>query len=57
MNKNNNLNKKTAKKEILSPEVKEQLAELYAMLEDRYGPGFADSVMRPYLAAYDQTWQ
>lgn len=55
MFKNSNLINKTEKREILSAEVKEQLNELYGMLEARYGEGFADSIMRPYLALYEQS--
>jgi len=55
MYKNNALTKEAVKREILSPEVKERLNELHALLEDRYGAGFADSIMRPYIALYEQS--
>jgi len=54
MIKNRHLNKNQAKREILSPEVKEQLDGLYVMLEERYGQGFADSIMKPYMALRDK---
>jgi hypothetical protein len=55
MIKNNALSKKDVKQEILSPEVKERLNELHILLEERYGAGFADSIMRPYIALYEQS--
>jgi hypothetical protein len=55
MFKNNALSKKDVKQEILSPEVKERLNELHILLEERYGAGFADSIMRPYIALYEQS--
>jgi hypothetical protein len=54
MSKNNSLAKKDVKREILSPEVQERLNELHVLLEERYGAGFADSIMRPYIALYEQ---
>jgi len=48
------LAKKKTKKEILSPDVKEQLDGLHVMLEERYGQGFADSIMKPYMAIRDK---
>ena len=52
---NNNLTKKKTQKEILSSEIKEQLDGLYLMLEERYGQGFADSIMKPYMALRDKS--
>ena len=54
MYKNRHLTNKSAKKEILSQEVKEQLDGLYVMLEERYGQGFADSIMKPYTSWHDK---